>query len=128
MTDQSKKSTSSQKRKSTSKKSASKKASSKAKAPAKAPVEEKVEEPVAEEAPAKTEVETTSEDTPAPVSDEPRAEQPGRTAKEWLSVARLQLGVKPWILRAAVSGHDPERKYTETEMRKIIRRKLSEPV
>ena len=57
----------------------------------------------------------------------PPAKTSGRTAHSWLSVSKIHLGVKPWIVRAAVAGHDSERKYTEDEIRSLIRRKLSEP-
>lgn len=117
MTDKSNKSSSSPKRRTTRKKSSASKASPKT------TTKSSSEQAPKQSTPAE-EVETVEETTPEPA---PKP-QVGRSAQEWLSVAKVQLGVKPWIVRAAVAGHEPGRKYTETEIRELIRSTLSEPV
>lgn len=71
-----------------------------------------------------------AEDSPSEEAEPAQIEKQepaGLTAEQWLALSKIQLGVKPWIVRAAVSGMEPEKKYTEGEIRKLIQRKLSEP-
>ena len=82
-----------------------------------------------EEAPAKAQKDSPTkakEEAPV-VTSAPPVISSGKSVQEWLSVCKLHLGVRPWILRAATEGNDPGRKYTEDEIRKLIQRKLSEP-
>lgn len=73
------------------------------------------------------ETEATTEQLASPEDNLGGEPGVGLTADEWLSLCRVQLGVKPWILRAAVADESSTRRYTEGEIRSLIQRKLSEP-
>lgn len=73
------------------------------------------------------EVEEAVSEVDSSADQKPSDSGVGLSADEWLSLCRVQLGVKPWILRAAVADEDSARKYTEGEIRSLIQRKLSEP-
>lgn len=88
------------------------------------PVEVKVE-PVIEEV-----VEEVAEVKPPapPISRQPVEQEPSWDINTWYEVCQVRIGVLPFVLVGAFKGQDPERKYTEGEIRSLVQNFLNKPV
>lgn len=85
------------------------------KAETEAPAAEETEAPQAEETPA------------APAAAALKPVEPTFSAEDWFNNSKRQLGVPPWILKAALAGEPADRKYTRNEIDKFVRAALNTP-